>query len=622
MRAKQYQIPLDPPIEPGVRQLRTALADALEPPPELTITQWADERRKLPRVSSSEHGQWRTSRFPFLAQIMDDLSPQSPHQEVVVMKGAQLGFTEIAMNMLLYNIDYHPCPMLYVQKTIGAIEKFSKQRFTPSVEAMPSVNERLGAARGRDSSNTMLLKSWPGGICILGGANSAASLRSMPIEVLILDEWDSFEQDIQSEGDPAELAIRRTANFPRRKIFYLSTPVLKETSRIEPAFEAGTQCFYEVPCPYCGKLQPIEWKRIKFEHNEERVVRKWWLECMYCRKHIEERHKTWMLDPQNGAKWVARNPKAPYPSYHLSSLYSPLGFYSWKQAIELFLRASKTFDKDLLKVFINTVLGETWSESARTVEAVGLLNRREQYRFAVPEGAMVLTAGVDVQEDRIECEIVGWGRHQESWSIDYAVVRGDTEHAFVWEQLDDVLMRKWRHERGMDVNLACVAVDSGHRARVVYNFCRLREHRNVYPIKGVGGWGRGYINRPHKRNPDKVYLFNVYPDEVKSKVYSMLRIDQPGPGYCHFPDNPTYEKEYFRMITAERMVSRRVRGFTKLEWELPKGRRNEALDCRVYALAALNILNPNFDAIEMKGGVMSLTQAKARRRGRVISQGV
>lgn len=621
MPASSYQIALEPTSEPCILQLRRAFADALQPPPELTISQWADEYRKLPRVSSSEHGQWRTERFPFLKQIMDDLSPQSPCQEVVVMKGAQLGFTEVALNMILYNVDYHPCPMLYVQKTLGAVEKFSKQRLAPSVDAMPGMNEKLGETRGRDSSNTILLKSFPGGIVILGGANSAASLRSMPVAVLILDEWDSFEQDIQSEGDPAELAIRRTANFPRRKVFYLSTPVLKETSRIEPAFEGGTQCFYEVPCPHCGMLQPIEWKHIKFTHTEM-TVHDVWLECAHCQKRIEERSKTWMLASENGAQWVPRNRQAGYPSYHLNSLYSPLGFYSWRQAVELFLRANKTFDKQLLKVFVNTVLGETWSESTRTVEAVNILQRREEYVAQVPAGAMVLTAGVDVQEDRIECEVVGWGRAQESWSVDYTSIRGDTELNFVWEQLDDYLRRTWRHEKGMMMNISCVGVDSGHRARVVYNFCRLREHRNVFPVKGAPGWGKGYINRPNNRNKDGVYLFNVYVDEVKSKVYSMLRIDEPGAGFCHFPKAPQYDTEYFRMLTAERLTTQRVRGYTRLVWELPKGRHNEALDCRVYALSALNILNPNFDAIEQKGGIMMLSSVKAHRRGRVLSHGV
>ena len=215
MPAKQYQIALDPSSEPGIPTLRTALADALQPPPELTISEWADERRKLPRVSSSEHGQWRTERFPFLRQIMDDLSPQSPHQQVVVMKGAQLGFTEVAMNMMLYNVDYHPCPMLYVQRTIGAIEKFSKQRFTPSVEVMPTVQEKLGNAKGRDSSNTMLLKSWPGGICILGGANSAARVKATRLS------WPSAALPTSRAGrcstSARQSSRRRAASSPPSK---------------------------------------------------------------------------------------------------------------------------------------------------------------------------------------------------------------------------------------------------------------------------------------------------------------------------------------------------------------------------------------------------------------------
>jgi phage terminase large subunit GpA-like protein len=622
MHASNYQIRLGNPAHPGVKALRNAFAAGLEPPPELMLDQWADEHRKLPRESSSEHGQWRTSRFPFLQKIMQDLSPQSKWQEVAVMKGAQLGFTEVALNLLLYNIGYHPVPMLYVQKTLGAIEKFSKQRFGPSIKAMPEIEEQLGQQRGRDSSDTMLLKTFAGGVIILGGANSAASLRSMPIGALVLDEWDSFEQDIQGEGDPAELAIRRTANFPRRKIFYLSTPKTKETSRIEPAFEAGTQEYYEVPCPHCGKLQKVEWPNIKFEHTGLKI-HKVYLQCVHCNEEILERHKTWMFDPANGAQWVSYNPDGAYPSYHINSLYSPLGFYSWRDAVKLFLKANTTFDKDLLKVFVNTVLGETWSETSRTVEAAGLLTHRSIYPAPAPHGVMVCTAGVDVQEERIEAEIVGWGRNQESWSIDYGVFRGDTELTFVWEQLDDFLMQNFEHEAGGRINIACAAVDSGHRARTVYRFCKVRHHRNVFAIKGVAGWGKGYINRPTRKNKDGIFLFNAYVDELKSKVYSTLRVTEAGAGYCHFPlREDVYDTQYFKMLTAERLQTRKVRGFTKLEWVLAKGRRNEALDCRAYALSALNILNPNFDMIAQRGGKMSLTNNKARKRGRVLSTGL
>jgi phage terminase large subunit GpA-like protein len=626
--SRNYQIQLSPAPDHRFDKLRAGVSEALSPPPLLTVAQWADQNRKLPRISSSEYGPWRTSRFPFLREIMADLSLTSSVQEVAVMKGSQLGFTEVALNLMFYNIDHHPVPMLYVQPTIDTIEKFSKQRFTPSAELVPKVYEKIGDMKSRDSSNTLRLKSFPGGIIIMGGANSAASLRSMPIEVLMLDEWDGYPTDVDSEGDPAELAIRRTANFPRRKIFYLSTPGVKEVSRIEPKFLEGDQRYYNIPCPHCGKLQVLKWENLKWrkrkDHNDEPEAV--WYRCEHCKKNIDERDKTQFLSEENGACWIAENPGAEVHSYHLSALYSPLGFFGWRDAVKMFLRATHSNNKELLKVFVNTVLGESWTEEARTVAAVGLLRRIEKYPADVPAKVMVLTAGADVQEDRIECEVVGWARDLESWSISYQVFRGDTEGKFVWQQLDDFLRQTWRHESGQEINIAIAAVDSGHRARVVYRYCKLREHRNIFPIKGAPGWGKGYIRRPlkNKRNDDGVYLFGVFVDEVKSRVYSSLRIDEPSPGYCHFPDKVPYDRDYFRMLTAERLVTRRVRGFVKLQWELLSGRRNEALDCRVYAIAALNILNPNFDAIEQRGGVMSFTESKMKRakKRRSLSSGV
>jgi phage terminase large subunit GpA-like protein len=277
-------------------------------------------------------------------------------------------------------------------------------------------------------------------------------------------------------------------------------------------------------------------------------------------------------------------------------------------------------DKGKLKVFINTVLGETFSESQNKIELGGLLKRKEEYIAPCPEGVLVLTAGADVQEDRIECEVVGWGKNQESWSIDYAVFMGDTERTFVWEQLDQYLMRMWTHQRGMDLNLAATAVDSGHRAKVVYNYCRLREHRRIFPIKGRYGWGQGYLKRPKKRNEFGVWLFLAMVDEIKSKIYSHLRISEPGAGYCHFPKREIYDKNYFKGLTSERLITTRSHGRATLQWELPQGYRNEPLDCRVYATMALNILNPNFELLGAKGPL--IVQNKRARKGRVLSKGI
>lgn len=610
-------------------RLKKDVANAFEPPTDLTVSQWADLKRILPQESSSEPGLWRTARFPFTRKIMDDLSPQSPVKTVAVMKGAQLGFTEVALNLIMYCIDHEPCPLLYVQKTVDNVEKFSKQRFDKSVSLCPSVQEKIGGKKKRDSSNTILIKSYPGGIVILGGANSAASLRSMPIRVLILDEEDSYEDDIQEEGTPSEIAIRRTANFPNRKVFHLSTPAIQETSKIEPAFEDGTKEYYQVPCPFCGGLQIIRWENIIYKTEKNEVdLDNVYLRCVHCNGRITEQYKNEILvecedytdSEAPGARWVAENPDGAYPSYHLSSLYSPLGFFSWREAVEMWLKIQKTFNKELLKVFVNTVLGETFTESNIKVEYDVLAGRKERYDFEVPDGVLILTAGVDVQNDRIEVEVLGSGVDQETWSIDYATFMGDTEQASVWQLLDQYLLRTWNHAEG-PVNITAACVDTGYRARVAYNFCRIREHRRIFPIKGWNGFGKGYIERPSRRNKDGVYLFKAFVDELKSKIYSYLKVEQPGPGYCHFPRTPPYSDNYFRMLTAERLITKRVSGRNTLQWDLPKGRRNEALDCRAYAIAALNIVNPNFELLKQSRRPLVL-QSQAPKRRRRVSAGV
>ncbi len=252
-----------------------------------------------------------------------------------------------------------------------------------------------------------------------------------------------------------------------------------------------------------------------------------------------------------------------------------------------------------------------------------LLARREEYVHDVPEGGLVLTAGVDVQEDYIAAEVVAFGKGQESWSVDYTTFMGDTELTFVWDQLDAYLQRSWLHEDGTPLQVAITAVDSGHRARVVYNFCRQREYRRVFPIKGRYGWGIGLIKRPKTRNQDGVFLFLAHVDELKSKVYSQLSIDKPGPGYCHFPLRPdVYDADYFKGLTAEQLITKRAHGRHVLAWELPAGRRNEPLDCRNYAIAALNILNPNFELLGNTGPLRVRNGPMRKRRARVHSRGV
>ena len=589
--------------------LAEAFSRALLPTTPLTISQWADKTRQLPETSTHESGQWRTERFPFIKRIQDLLSPSDPTQQIAVMKGAQLALTECALNWMFYTIDHSPGPFLYVQKTLDAVNVFVKQRFNPSVEAMPGIADRIGTGKtGRGTGDTTATKIFPGGMIRFGGANSAASLRSMPIEKLCLDEEDSYESDIQAEGSPSELAIRRTANFPRRKIFRISTPTIKETSSIEPLFEQGTKERYHIPCPHCGNMDYIRWKNIKFTNDDPKTAM---LLCENCGALIEERYKTEML--ANGI-WIAENPDAEYPSFHISSLYSPYGFYSWKDAVTLYLKAVRNHDSALLKVFVNTVLGETWSERGRSIKASWLESRKEEYEAEVPRDVIVLTCGADVQEDRIECEVVGWSHGMESYSIAYKVFRGNTDSNAVWQQFDMYISKTFQHESGIVMPINVVGVDSGYNTKIVYEFCRIREHKYVYPIKGDDGWGKGILDRPQKRNKYKVWAFRAFVDEIKSRMYSYLQVSEPGPGYCHFPVNDEYDSAYFGQLTSEFLDKVWSSGKYKLRWILPKGRRNEALDCRNLAFAALNILVPDFDSLPINKPLILNSQPVQRKR--------
>lgn len=594
-----------------------AFARALAPRPPLLIDEWSNQYRVLPEVSAHESGLWRTNRFPFLRRIMQLLSPTHPCQQIVVMKGAQIGFTECALNYMFYTIDYSPAPMLYVQKTLVDMDVFVKQRFEPSLEEMPDLARRVGTqTRGRKTGDTAKMKVFPGGMIRFGGANSAASLRSMPIERLILDEEDSYEQDIQEEGSPSELAIRRTANFPKRKIYRLSTPTIKETSVIEPLFEGGTMERYYVSCPECGHMDWIKWANIKWENDNPKTAQ---LVCEGCGCFIDERHKTAMLLQ---GEWRAEKPDAPYPSFHISSLYSPYGFYRWSEAVSLYLRAIRNHDNTLLKTFVNTVLGETWSETGRIIKAGALLDKKHDYGAEIPEGVVVLTGAADVQKDRIEAEVVGWGRGMESWGIEYAVFRGDTEQPSVWADLDAFFNRGWRDKNGMIYGLSIAAVDSGFLTKLVYEFCRQRAHRNIFPVKGDEGWGHGYIDRPMRMNKYGVWPFRAFVDEIKTKVYSYLQINDPGPGACHWPKKDCYDKAYFQQMTSEYLDKKYINGRYRLRWILPQGRRNEALDIRCLNIAALNILNPQFDTLQMSNQQTVIQRTGSRKRRRVMSRGV
>lgn len=589
------------------------LLDGLKPPPRMTIDEWADKNRYLPRVSSPEPGRWRTDRTPYLKEIMHELSPSSYAEEVIFMKGGQVGATEVGLNWLLYIMDINPAPTLYVQPTVDLCKRYSRQRVSPSIQECETLNGKVFENKSRDKSNTILQKDFPGGTLIMTGANSAAGLRSMPICNLIADEVDGWPQDADGEGDPLELAERRLANFARKKSLIISTPTIAGMSRIEAKFLLSDQRFYYVPCPYCKQMQIITWESLKFENRDPRTVR---MICSKCAAEIYEYHKTEML---LRGEWIKHNSKSEIPGFHLSAFYSPLGWYSWKTAVKK--RLESICEQMKAMVWKNTVSGETWDDSFTSIDAHWLKKREEQYEAEVPAGVLVLSAAIDTHDDRLECSVYGWGLDYESWLISHQVFMGSPGAPDVWGLVDQFLMKDFQHERGVPINIAAACVDSlGHHTDMVYSFCKARFFRRIFAIIGQGGAGKPLVISYNHHNRAGVYLFRLGVDQGKETLYTRFKIKEPGPGYCHFPKG--LDEKFYQQLTSEKRIRRHNAGIPRLEWVLPSGRRNEALDCAVYAMAALTILNPNLAQLAKEKLIYKGTPAAPRVRRRIYSEGV
>jgi len=576
---------------PDIKLLRT-LQEGIRPDERLSVSEWADRYRFLSPEASAEPGRWRTSRTPYSKDIMDHLSANDPCEEVVLMKGAQIGASELGFNWVGYMIDISPGPMLMVQPTDEMCKRNSKIRFDPMVEATHRLRLKLKPKRSRDSGNTMLQKEFNGGVIVMTGANSAVGLRSMPVKYLFLDEIDGYPEDLDGEGSPIKLAMARTRTFARKKIYKCSTPTIEGKSAIEREFLETDQRYYHVPCPHCGTYQRLVWAQLKWELENFGTA---YYECESCGERIEEHHKTKMLESGTWVAADASKANVKRVGYHLSSLYSPLGWYSWEEAISDFTKAKN--NPNDLKVFVNTVLGETWKERGEAPEWEGIYDRREQYPTNNPcKEVGFITAGVDVQANRLEVEIVGWCRDKVSYSLDYRVLDGDTSGPAVWGKLADIVNEQWIREDGTMLPLRLMAVDTGYNTSHVYDFCRRFDISRVIPVKGqdrqpvIIGSPKWVDLSPQGKKAGKLRLFNVGVSLLKSELYGWLRqrIGEDGvvpPGYCHFPQ---YSPEYFKGITAEQLEFRLEKGYRKYQW-VKKYARNEPLDCRVYARAAATV---------------------------------
>lgn len=559
----------------------------LTPDPVITVSEWSDKYGMLPKRSSSEPGRYRTSRMPYMKEIMDCLSVTSPVEQVKFMKGTQLGATTAGVNWLGYCVHLCPAPMMMVLPTVDMANRHSKQKIAPTIEETPVLRERIREAKSRDSGNTTLVKEFVGGMIMLVGANSGASFRNVSIRNLHLSDVDGYPPDTEDEGDPCGLAKNRTDAFGNRKIYIESTPTNKGTSRIEQEYEDSDQRKYYVPCPHCHEKQVLMWSGIKFEHdkyklNEDSVK----YLCINCGVLFEEHFKTHMLEQ---GEWIPSNPGHRHRGYHLSSLYSPLGFLSWADIVREFLHAKKNHDPVLMKKWTNTRLAETYDDEGEKASSSLLFNRRESYsKELIPEQVVILTAGADVQGDRIEAAVTGWGTAEESWGIEHKILYGDPSKQEVWKHLDEFLSKTYRHFSGYSWKITSTAIDTGgHNSKEVYDFVRTRQLRNIWAIKGSNQHGVPIASKPSKNIPG-IYLYHIGTDTAKDMIFGRLKIDEPGPGYMHFPIE--FDEEYFRQLTAEKKTTKHRRGFPYTEWVKSEHQRNEALDMTVYSIAALYIV--------------------------------
>lgn len=604
---------------------RKAFLGVFRPKPKLSGSDWADKYRFVAPGTSAEPGEWRTSRTPYLREPMD-VATDDETETVVLMCSSQVGKSECLLNVLGYYMEQQPAPILMLQPTLGMASAFSKERIEPTIrwskvlcELMPKAKED-GRGTSRKSGDTIFMKTFPGGYLALVGANSPAGLASRPIRVLLADEVDRYTET--KEGKPLALAIQRTTNFHNRKIIMVSTPTIRGASEIEKWWDKSDKRRFHIPCPHCGEYTVWAWDMVKWDKDEEGLLipESIRMECPTCGGKLRGSGRP---DPKliESGEWIA-TAESKVRGYHVNSLVSP--WVSLDALVDEFRTAVHRKDKSGLQEFVNLKLGESFEiEDFEEDIYSKLIRRRETYGSELPDGVLVITAGVDVQHDRVECTLIGWGAKQESWILNHYILHGDPRQKAVWDELDGVLAQTFEHPLIGGLRIACTCIDSGDGAmsEIVYEFTRAREMRCVYSIKGRGGFEVPFVSRPQRNNRFKALLFVLGVDSGKSIVMTRLSNTDRGAGFVHLPRDTARgcDDEFCAQLTAERLSTELKDGRVICKWRKVR-ERNEALDTCVYATAALEIIHPDLDAMREyydAGGTM-----QPQRRRRVMSKGV
>lgn len=583
----------------GAEQYRSAYLRGLQPDPELWVDEWADEYMRIPReTGAAEPGPYRTERTPYAREPMRCLSPGHPARRVVTMVASQLMKTQIALNWIGGCIHMAPANILMLLPSLALAKRVSG-RVGKTIDATPVLRERVASPRSRDARNTMDTKEFEGGTLYATTAGSASNLAELAARYIYGDEIDRWDVDVDNEGDPIELAETRASTFGRHaKIYFSSSPTIKGASRIADLFAQSDQRHYYVPCPHCGERQTLEWENLKYTDDYRQVQ----YLCCTCGCLVDEHHKGDMLAR---GEWRAHaEGDGETVGFTLNALYAPLGWVSWLGLAKQYDKAKAAQDKgDLepMQVFYNTRLARLWDAAQEMTKASELKARAEDYPLgSVPRGALILTAAVDTQHNRLELLVIGWGEGMERWVVDHQVIMGDPSDERTWALLDERLKVRYRHVSGVEMSICATAIDSGgHHTDEVYQFTRLRRWRNVLAVKGASRAGRPVLaQRPSKvdvtwrgtTHKEGAELWMIGTDTAKDWIYNRYALGE-GPGALHFSKD--LPDDFYDQCVAERKIARYVKGHKRIEWVKGKADRNEALDLLVYNLAMAHLLGLN-----------------------------
>lgn len=609
-------------VPENTRKLFGRCLKLLAPPEDISVKEWADKNRVLTSESSKEIGKWETRRTPYMLEIYETITKDEVRQ-VTQMLASQLAKSESILNTILRYIDIDPCPMLMVQPTQEMASAFSKERLEPAIKACKVVSEKIKNANKRGSGDTVLHKMFTGGFIASIGTNSPSSLAARPIRLAFMDEVDRYPASSGKEGNPISLVKKRQTTFEDiSKCIITGTPTIKNHSEIEKEYLNSSQGEWYLECPHCKKLQVLKFGNLKWEEEKPSSVK---MKCEKCGELFTE--KEWKKGNQETGRWIHKYPeRLDNRGYHLNTLASV--FRTWESIVKEFLEVKH--DKEKLKSFINTVLAETWEEEIKDkFDYDKIYKRREKYNSEIPEQVLLLTAGVDIQNDWIAVEVVGHAL-EGTYGIQYKVFYGNPEEYFIWNELDEFLNKEFSYRSGKKIKIFATCIDTGgNHTQKVYQYVSPRQNsRRIIGIKGQGGDAVNVNNGFRLTKNGEINLLSIGVNALKDIVFGSLKIKRGRKGYCHFPSNADkgYDLEYFKALTAE------VKSYKnkKVEW-IKIRERNEALDCRNYALVPFYVFNIDLnllaelsdeDRYELSDKGIVKTKNKNKKKSGIISKGV